>query len=159
MTAAEARTHIRYSGWASQRLLNAAMSLEPEMMHRDLGVANKSVHGTLDHILMADRIWLARVTGAPIQPEGTLDMEWPRIQQRWQQFVDQLTDADLPRVVAYADLKGNAHQSPLCQIVLHVVNHATLHRGQVMAMFRQLSIAPPPTDLIFYYREQHAAHV
>ena len=48
--------------------------------------------------------------------------------------------------------KGDPFETPLWQIVLHVVNHATLHRGQVMAMLRQLGIPPPPTDLISYYR-------
>jgi uncharacterized damage-inducible protein DinB len=55
-------------------------------------------------------------------------------------------------------MKGNPYETPLWQIVMHVVNHATLHRGQVMAMFRQLGVGPPPTDLIFYYREQKSAH-
>jgi uncharacterized damage-inducible protein DinB len=138
--------------------MEAAMSLDPEMLHRDLGVVNKSVHGTLEHILMADRAWLGRVQGAPIQPEGALDEEWPRIQRGWQRFIDGVTDADMQRVIAYHNLKGHPYQSPLWQIVMHVVNHATLHRGQVMAMFRQLGIAPPSTDLISYYREQQTAH-
>jgi uncharacterized damage-inducible protein DinB len=47
--------------------------------------------------------------------------------------------------------------SPIWQIVLHLVNHATLHRGQVMAMLRQLGAVPPPTDLMVYYREQKIA--
>jgi uncharacterized damage-inducible protein DinB len=156
MTADEARTHIRYSGWASSRLLDAAMNLDPEQFHRDLGVPNKSVHGTLQHVCWADGIWLERIGGPPLQ-KGAIAMEWPQTHQYWQKFADGLTDADLTRVVPYKDTKGNPYETPLWQIVLHVVNHATLHRGQVMAMFRQLGVAPPPTDLIFYYREQQSA--
>jgi uncharacterized damage-inducible protein DinB len=156
MTADEARQHLRYSTWASRRLLNDALALDAELLHRDLGVPNKSIHGTLAHILMADRNWLARVLGAPVEPSEAIEVEWPRIHQGWEEWSNALTDADLARVVAYQDLKGNPHETPLWQIVMHVVNHATLHRGQVMAMFRQVGAAPPPTDLIFYYREQRA---
>jgi uncharacterized damage-inducible protein DinB len=73
-------------------------------------------------------------------------------------LADGWSDADLLRTIAYTDMQGNPYESPLWQIVMHVVNHATLHRGQVMAMFRQLGLAPPPTDLMFYYREQQSAH-
>lgn len=163
MTASEARTHLRYSSWASQRLIDAALALNAELLHRDLGVPNKSVHGTLAHILMADRVWLARITGVvlanPRAQTEPVETEWPRVLKQWETLADSWTDSDLAAVITYKDMQGNPHQSPLHQIVMHVVNHATLHRGQVMAMFRQLGVAPPPTDLIFFYREQQAAHV
>jgi uncharacterized damage-inducible protein DinB len=54
-------------------------------------------------------------------------------------------------------MDGTPFESPVWQIVSHVVNHATLHRGQVVAMLRQLGAKPPATDLIFYYRELKAA--
>lgn len=157
MTADEARTHIRYSSWASRKLLDAALQLTPEQLQRDLNVSHKGVLETLNHIHMADRAWLLRVLGAPMEPPSeAIGIEWPKIQRRWEEWTGSLTDADLPRAIDYKDMRGNAHRSALFQIVLHVVNHATLHRGQVMAMMRQLGVAPPPTDLIFYFREQQS---
>jgi uncharacterized damage-inducible protein DinB len=153
MTKDEARTHLRYSQWASRRLLDAALALDPEKLHREMSVSHKSLYDTLAHIQMADRVWLERVLGSPVPPEEPIESAWPKIYERWQAWSDSLADSDLERIIAYKDLRGNPHQSALWQIVLHVVNHATLHRGQVMAMFRQLGVAPPPTDLIFYYRE------
>ncbi len=162
MTADEARKHIRYSTWASRRLMDAALALDAEQRHRAMNVSHKSVHDTLAHILMADRIWLARVSGRvlsnPMEQTEAVEAEWPRVQQQWEALADAWNEADLVRVVVYKDMKGNPYETPLWQIVMHVVNHATLHRGQVMAMFRQLGVAPPPTDLIFYYREQQSAH-
>jgi uncharacterized damage-inducible protein DinB len=162
MTADEARNHLRYSTWASRRLLDAALALDPELLHRDLGVPNKSVHGTLAHILMADRVWLARVSrrvlANPQEQTESVEAEWPRVQEQWGALAESWADADLSQVIEYKDLKGNPYATPLWQIVLHVVNHATLHRGQAMAMLRQVGVAPPPTDLIFYYREQQSAH-
>lgn len=69
-------------------------------------------------------------------------------------WADALTHQDLVRLVDYQDMKGNAHRTPVWQIVLHVVNHATLHRGQAMSLLRQLGAEAVPTDLIFYYREK-----
>lgn len=154
MTTQDARTHLRYSGWASRRLLEAALQLPPEQLQRDMQVSHKGVLETLNHIHFADRIWLCRVLGAPYEAaQGRIEIEWPDIQRRWEEWCDSPAAADLDRVISYQDLKGNPYQAPLWQIILHLVNHATLHRGQVMAMMRQLGVAPPPTDLIFYYRE------
>jgi uncharacterized damage-inducible protein DinB len=155
MTADELREHIRYSGWASRRTLDAALKLDAEQLHRDMSVSHKTVMDTLAHIHWAERAWLFRVLGSEVEkPTEALDIEWPRIQKRWEDWAASLTDADLARIVYYKTLKGDPTQTPVWQIVLHVVNHATLHRGQVVAMLRQLGAQPPATDLIFYYREQ-----
>jgi uncharacterized damage-inducible protein DinB len=154
MTAEEVRLHIAYSGWASRKLLDAALALDEEQQRRELGVSHKSLRGTLEHIFFADRIWFARtVDPSVLESTETLSVAWPQLQGRWEQWAAGLTQQDLTRVVDYKDLRGNAHSTPVWQIVMHVVNHATLHRGQAMSLLRQLGIAPPPTDLIFYYRE------
>lgn len=154
MTAEEIRLHILYSGWASRKLLDAALALPEELQHRDFGVSHKSLFGTLEHIFFADRIWFARtVDPRVLESEEPLAVAWPRLQQRWEDWAAGLTAQDIVRVVDYKDLKGNQHYTPVWQIALHLVNHATLHRGQAMGLLRQLGVAPPPTDLIFYYRE------
>lgn len=165
MTADELRLHIRYSGWASRRLLEAALKLDQDQLYRDMGASHKSLLDTLAHIHFADRIWFSRVVDPAVQtidggellPHESLQRDWPAIQRRWEEWADSLSDADLARVVDYKTLNGDPYQTPVWQIVLHVVNHATLHRGQAMALFRQLGVAPPATDLIFYYREQKIA--
>ena len=158
MTAAEARTYLRYSTWASRRLLDAAFALDPEQLHRDLKVSHKSMHGTLEHILFADRIWLSRVLGEPVETPGPLDIELPRIRERWEALANGWTDADIECVVTFQRPDGVTNTLVLRDIIVHVVNHATLHRGQVMGMLRQLDIAPPITDFVFYLREQQATH-
>jgi uncharacterized damage-inducible protein DinB len=71
-----------------------------------------------------------------------------------QQFLAALTDADVLRDVHYTDTRGNQHVTPLWQLMQHVVNHSTYHRGQITTMLRQVGATPMPTDLIFFYREQ-----
>lgn len=162
MTADEVRTHIGYSGWASARLLDAVLKLDDEKRYRELSVPNRDIACTLRHVMWADAIWLSRLTDdAAVVPELSEDRpahesmkaEWPELQRRWEAWAASLKDPDLTRVVAYKAMNGTPYETPVCQIAMHVVNHGTLHRGQVMAMLRQLGEAPPPTDLIFYYRE------
>ncbi len=154
MTPEDLRLHISYSGWASRKLLDAALALSAEDQRREFGVSHKSLIGTLEHIFFADRIWFARtVDPSVLEGDQSLAVAWPRLQKRWEEWASALTPEDLLRVVDYTDMRGNLHSTPVWQILLHVVNHATLHRGQVMSLLRQLEVAPPSTDLIFYYRE------
>jgi len=157
MTTAEIRTHLKYSTWASQRLLEAAKKLSPEDLTRNVGVSHSSILGTLSHIHFADRIWYSRVVdpNEPVIRESdwvTLEKEWPAIQQKWEDWAESLQDADLGRMIATKSMDGIPYQVAVEKVVLHLVNHDSLHRGQVMGMIRQLGIAPPATDLMMYYR-------
>jgi uncharacterized damage-inducible protein DinB len=158
MTAKEARTHLRYSGWASRKLMDAARSLNPDDLNRAVGVSHGSIVGTLSHIHFADRIWYSRVVdpNEPVIREAdmaALEQQWPAVQQKWEAWADSLQDADLDRVVSYKMRDGTARETPVWQLLLHVVNHATLHRGQAVGMIRQLGVKPPATDLLFYFGE------
>ncbi|MEO8097996.1 MAG: DinB family protein [Acidobacteriota bacterium] len=164
MTVDEARFHIRYSGWASAKLMDAARALSPEDLTRPTGISHESIGGTLSHIHFADRIWYARLVdpAEPVHKEvdfPTLETLWPRIQQKWETWTQSISQADLNRVIGYRNSESKSHSSQVSQVVLHVVNHATLHRGQVVGMIRQLGIRPPATDFLFYTRELAAAQV
>jgi uncharacterized damage-inducible protein DinB len=158
MTPAEIRTHLKYSTWASQRLLDAAKKLNPEDLTRNVGVSHQSILGTLSHIHFADRIWYSRVVdpNEPVIRESdlaTLEKEWPAIQRKWEAWAEKVQAADLSRMIATKSMDGIPYEVATEKTVMHLVNHDSLHRGQVMAMIRQLGIAPPPTDLMMYYRQ------
>jgi uncharacterized damage-inducible protein DinB len=158
MTAQEARRHLRYSAWASRRVLDAVNALPEEQRGRDMGSSHGGLLGTLNHILFGDRIWIARMLDTTIERSSEpIEVEWLAVQKRWDDWASSVTDDDLAHVIAYKDLRGATRQSAASEIVMHVVNHATLHRGQVMSMLRQLGIAPPQTDLITFYREDQGA--
>jgi uncharacterized damage-inducible protein DinB len=154
------RLHLAYSAWASGKLLEAAAQLSGDELNRDFQTADRSVLGTLVHVFAADRVWLARLRGEGPGPFITdadrsfpvLEREWPRIQDGWNQWGAALTDASINEPVSYRDLKGRAWTQPLWQPVLHVVNHATHHRGQAAGFLRAMGHEPPALDLIFYYR-------
>ena len=142
------RTHLDYTGWASQRLVSAAAKLPQDDLTYDFKTADRSVLGTLVHIYAADRIWLARVSDLPTAAF------WPTLYERWRQWALPLTDEAARAEIAYKDTKGNAYRQPLWQLILHVVNHGSHHRGQVSGFLRALGQTPPPLDLTAYYRQQ-----
>lgn len=158
------RLHLDYTAWASNRLLDAAAGLSLEERERDFGTADKSVVGTLVHVFGADRIWLARVQGAENGRPGpeyrdlnVLRPAWQTVVEGWKSWARPLGDEDFLREVAYRDLQGNPWRTPLWQIILHVVNHGTHHRGQAAGFLRAMGRTPPPLDLIAYYRSLGSA--
>ena len=161
MTSTEARTHIRYTGWASRRLLDAVGQLSEEQRSKPMQVSHESMQGTLGHIHFADRIWYSRTVdqSVPVPPMAdlctweALTGDWQELQKKWETWADSLTDADMERVASYKFTDGRTGSTPVSQIVMHLVNHATLHRGQVVGMLRQVGVKPPATDFIFYLRD------
>jgi len=154
------RLQLDYSAWASQRLMDAAAKLSEEELMRDFKTADKTVLDTLVHVYAADRIWLSRVTAEPratfVDPADRdltlLQTEWPALQQRWNLWLRDFKDDDALRVIFYKDMKGREYSQPVWQILLHLVNHGTHHRGQVSGFLRAMGQTPPPLDLIAYYR-------
>ncbi len=153
------RLQLDYSAWASQRLLDASAQLSADELTRDFQTADKTVLDTLVHVFAADRIWLARVQGQQRSfrdPEDrdltVLQTEWPALHERWKLWLRDFHDDDAMRVISYQDLKGRAYAQPVWQILLHVVNHGTHHRGQVSGFLRSMGHTPPPLDLMAYYR-------
>jgi uncharacterized damage-inducible protein DinB len=154
---------IGYTSWSTKLLVDAAAALSPEELNRDFLTADKSVLGSLLHIYFADRIWLARIKGEPF-PGPVADSErnleflktaWPELHQRWRSWASSLTGESPAREVTYRDLKQNQWKQPLWQIILHVVNHGTHHRGQVSGFIRTMGHQPPVLDLTAYYRGLH----
>lgn len=158
------RNHLDYTAWASKRLVDAVAGLPPEELTRDFQTADRSIIGTLAHVYAADRIWLDRVTHAMAAPFITdadrslrvLTSEWPALSERWRQWALTLTDEGAAANLTYKDTKANLYTQPLWQIILHVVNHGTHHRGQVSGFLRALGHTPPPLDLVAFYRAQAA---
>ena len=155
------KTHIAYTAWASTQLVNAASTLSEQDLQHDFGTADRTIIGTLSHILRSDRTWLTRFQGqaSPATPSGlpgdlqTLRIEWPGIHQNLKTLVEGLTDDWIDQPLSYSDSKGNTHSQPIWQLIFHVVNHGTHHRGQVAGFIRALGHTPPPLDLVFFYRQ------
>jgi uncharacterized damage-inducible protein DinB len=162
VSAAVLREHLCYTAWATGHLVHAVQHLPTEQLTQDFHTSDRNILGTLVHVFAADRIWLARIKGeAAINFLSDADYhlhvlqsDWPLLYEKWKEWAQTLTDENAGERIAYHDLKGNARVSPAWEIVLHVVNHGTHHRGQVSGFLRALGYTPPQLDLIRYYRER-----
>jgi uncharacterized damage-inducible protein DinB len=162
MTFNDLKLLLDYNYWAHERMLEAVARLTPERYQRDLGSSFGSVHGTLVHMFSAEWIWSERCHGQSprhhVDPSKfpTLDIlraEWTALEGQWRDYLAQVGESGVDRVYDYTLLSGLASRAPVWQILQHVVNHGTYHRGQVTTMVRQLGAEPPqPTDLIAFYR-------
>lgn len=164
MTPEEVQTLYAYNAWANRRALDACAPLSAAQFTQNVVSSFSSVRDTLAHIMLAEWIWLERWLGrSPAFPPSDL-ADFASIRTRWQTidadlnaFVQKLSVADLDRVVEYKNTKGNAFSNSMQQMLQHVVNHSTYHRGQITTMLRQLGATPLTTDLIAFYREQAGA--
>ncbi len=149
-----------YNRWANARTLAASSKLTVDELTRDLGSSYRSVRDTIAHILSAEWIWLMRWNGsspkallspADFPSVAALRTRWAEVEVGQRKFLDEVTDDSLARPLAYVNTKGQRWQYPLWQVLLHVINHSTYHRGQVTTMLRQLGAEPVATDFLVFY--------
>ena len=129
-----------YNAWANARLYEAAIALPEDLYRADVGVFFKSLHGTLNQLLLIDRIWLTRFTGIGEQPkrldeilfEDRLELARARLAEdaRLTAVVDGYDEAALARPYTYRTTAGLPHEQPISDILLHLFNHQQHHRGQ-----------------------------
>jgi uncharacterized damage-inducible protein DinB len=152
-----------FNAWANQRTLDACAALAPEQFTRDLASSFPSVRDTLAHIYGAQWVWLerwhGRIPAALPSPADFPDFETTRrrfaeIDGNLVDYAASLNADDIQRVVAFKTLAGTPISQPLWQMLQHVANHSTYHRGQVTTMLRQLGAKAAGTDLIYFYRER-----
>lgn len=141
------RQHLDYMKWADEVALNAVAQQMPESLN------------TLQHIYLAEQVWLARVRGNPLArliladaPPDVAELQrlWPGLHGEWIDLAASTEDWSIP--VHYRLMSGVEGDSPLWQIVMHLTNHGSYHRGQVSAMLRTAGFTPAATDLLLYYR-------
>jgi uncharacterized damage-inducible protein DinB len=155
-----------YNVWANERLYDAASALSDADYRADRGAFFKSVHGTLNHILVADRIWMRRFTGEGPSPtrldeilfESFSDLRAARRAEdkRIVDYIARLSAADLAGDFRYRTLVNPADiEQPLAPALDHFFNHQTHHRGQVHCLLSGMlgNGATPSLDLIVFQRE------
>ncbi|HKG46231.1 MAG TPA: DinB family protein [Pyrinomonadaceae bacterium] len=166
MNLSDIKQLFTYTEWANDLAMDAAARLPEESLRRDVGISHKSIFGTLVHMAGAEWIWVERWHGrSPTKAEAwsrwsiescgdlnTLKECWTEVVSHRTQFVSELDESRLAAELPFELLSGDPSSMPLINQMQHVVNHATLHRGRVVGMTRQLGIEPPATDLIFYLR-------
>ncbi|HEU0222307.1 MAG TPA: DinB family protein [Paracoccaceae bacterium] len=156
------RTMAAYNAWQNRSLYGAAAKLDDAARRLDRGAFFRSIHGTLAHLLWADRLWLHRLTGLPKPNRGSIaesvneEEEWEALAAARRACDGTIADwagAITPEVLAdslswYSGSISRQITKTVWVIVTHLFNHQTHHRGQVHAMLTAAGVRPEATDLI-----------
>ena len=162
MTLQELKLLHAFNSWATNRIFNACESMPPEEYRRDVKTSHGSIHGTLVHLVGAEKIWLSRWLGTPDQtflsaneaPDvATLRSVWEKTGFETARFLGTMNDKKLSGTFTMKNMKGEQFTQTYWQAFQHVVDHSTYHRGQVVAIMRMLGTPPPSTGMITFYRE------
>lgn len=152
-----------HNRWANRRLFEACAALSDADYRAERGAFFGSLHGTLNHILVADRLWMGRLTdedpGIPtldtILHDDLAALKTAREQEdiRIVEFVTGMPDERFRVPLRYRTIKGERCETPTHMVLAHMFNHATHHRGQAHGLLSQVPADPPPLDLIYFLRD------
>src|SRR6478735_6821472 len=153
-----------YNAWCNERIYDVAAQLSDADYRADRGAFFKSVHGTLNHLLVTDRIWLKRFSGQGEAPNrldailfenlSELLAAREREDERIVGYIDGLSDADLAGRIRYKTITNPAEiEQPLAPALVHFFNHQTHHRGPVHCLLTGFGLEAPSLDLILFQRQ------
>jgi uncharacterized damage-inducible protein DinB len=155
-----AQTLAAYNRWMNERLYALCADLSDAERKRDRGAFFRSIHGTLNHGLLGDRVWLGRFTGVPFAV-ASLDQELyadfaelraerERTDREIDAWAASLAPADFDGTLRYTSLVNPAPRAfPFWAAATHLFNHQTHHRGQLTTLLKQAGVDPGVTDLIW----------
>ena len=155
----------RYNAWATQRLLDVVAALDDDGYRRDVGLFFKSVHGTLNHLLVAEHLLWFRRFAEGVSPMVTLDEEVEvhrsRLAERllegaarWQPLIKNWPSERFNGRLDYTTTRGVSVSLPFAATLTHVFNHGTHHRGQITAALTQLGQPCPELDLVYMLQQE-----
>lgn len=152
------RRMIAYNQWADEKLLAAAERLSTEDLERPREAYFGSVANNLWHMLIVQRLWLARWKGDPLPtverpPIPSWRAAYAVSHAALRDYVASLTVADLGRVVKYTPRSGVPREQPLDQLILHLVNHGTAHRAETGLLLERLGRSPGDLDYTVFMNE------
>lgn len=153
-------TLTQYHSWTFHRLYEYLESVSETDYRRECGLFFKSIHGTLNHILLADKIWYGRCINQPITVSGLdeelyshrnqLQKEINHQSVKWNELLKQIDADKLEKIIEYRTTEGSDKSLPFANIISHVINHGTHHRGQISAALTQFGYPAPEIDLPFF---------
>lgn len=156
--------YAAYNVWANHRLIFALEKLDEEVLFRKIPSSFDSLYKTVLHIWDAESIWFQRMRlhdkiirpSASFEPSmGDACNGWRHQSMQWEAYLrdDNFTEEVLESPLLYKNFKGEEFSQPVKEVLLHLFNHGTYHRGQLITMLHQVGVSPVPnTDFIAFAR-------
>jgi uncharacterized damage-inducible protein DinB len=145
------REMCEFMRWGDQQSLVAARSVNDENYYKELGISQGSVHKMLVHLMAGQWLWLCRFRGdSPKRMEDHTDFpkrmdveqRWPLVHAALIDFVGRQTQNQLNANISYHDTRGETHTLPLRDMILHLIDHGSYHRGQINTMIKRSGGTP-----------------
>ena len=154
--------YAQYNAWANKIIIDQIKQLSEEQLHKEIASSFDTIYKTILHLMDVESIWLQRLKLAE-------HVEWPgrtfngsvdelskkllQLSQQWEEWITNTNEVNITHVFAYQNSKKEQFKQPVYEVLLHLFNHQTYHRGQVVTMLRQLGIEKiPATDFIVFSR-------
>lgn len=153
-----------YQHWANESLFESLDHLTDAARKSEQGLYFHSIHHTLDHILVVNRLWAARLRGQNssvsfnvihVNDWRELKVTLQKESRQFQHWLESQPDVFFEMSASYDGMEGKEHDNWVRDILTHVFNHATHHRGQISAVATSLGAPVPQMDYIYYKREMN----
>lgn len=151
-----------YQHWANEVLFNSLDHLQPEVIGSDQGLYFKSIHHTVDHLLLVSQVWLARMRGESLeanyreinQPDfRELKQILRRETRKLQSWLDEQPETFFEAEMSFAGSDGKPRGMWVREALTHLFTHYAHHRGQISAVITRLGGPCPEMDFVYYRRE------
>ena len=157
--------YAAYNIWANKKLIDKMTGLAEELTCKEIPSSFSSIYKTMLHLWDVESIWWQRLKLAE-------HVEWPSVNfkgslgelcdnllsfsHKWEQWILQANELNITHVFAYQNSKKEQFKQPVYEMLLHLFNHQTYHRGQIVTMFHALGVDKiPATDFIVFSRSKH----
>lgn len=153
--------YVNYNLWANKRIAEVLSTFPNQVLDQEVKSSFPSLRKTVHHIWDAELTWKARLSGEVLSWPPTARYKDPAItaftgaSEEFVNFVSNKEDVFFVSQCTYSNSKGTQFTNPVCDIIMHCVNHSTFHRGQIITMLHELghNVNLPATDLIAYVRK------
>ena len=156
--------YVAYNTWANQRLFDCIINLSDDQVDREIISSFSSIKKTVCHIWDAESIWWQRlklserISRPSEEFSGSLTEMIRKLNQQsieWKDWIDNSSETQLQHVFAYQNTKREQFKQPVYEMLMHLFNHGTYHRGQLVTLLRQTGVDKiPATDMIVFYRKR-----
>lgn len=156
--------YAAYNLWANQRLTDLVSNLTDEQLHREIVSSFPGIYKTLLHLWDVEDIWWKRLKNSDITEwqsitysGSVMDLSKNLLLQskQWKEWIDISTEEGLNNTFNYTNRKNNKFTQPITEMLLHLFNHQTYHRGQLITMLRQEGFTSiPNSDMISFLRKK-----
>jgi len=155
--------YAAYNTWANKKILETAKLLSEEQINKEIVSSFPSVYKTVLHLMEVENVWWERLklaehttlSGWFTGNFDELSKKLLELSQQWHDWIQNANEVNITHVFAYQNSKKEHFKQPVYEMLLHLFNHQTFHRGQLVTMFRQLGLDKiPPTDFIVFSRSK-----